>query len=302
MKYSLSKTQATTIIKKIRAEIYRYFKANKLEYAIFGKSEGLDSSVVAGLLSDIPGVKPIGVLMPAESNPDATRIGRLVLDHYKIPYILVDLTNEFHRVASALYEMDGVGDQLIKILKTYRATKTIQSLPHKKARALGNVKARLRMITLYHIAQLTGGLVISTDNYSEYWMGFWTLNGDVGDFAPIQQIFKGIELYPIAKALGVPKASLVAEPTDGLDIIPGGIDQDQLKLPYKDLDQVIIELLRRKFDKTGDLTIVKTVSMATGISEPLVQHVAQKLSSSAYKRRVPIHVRRERIGLQELPK
>lgn len=297
MKYSLTSPQAKTVIKKIRRQIHQYFHRHQLTYAIFGKSEGIDSSVIAGLLSDIPEVKPIGVLMPAESQPDVTRIGKKVLDHFHIPYLKIDLTSQFHQLASAFYQFEGINDQLISVLKKYQDPKTIASLPHKKSRTLGNIKVRLRMITLYHIAQLTSGVVISTDNYSEYWMGFWTLNGDVGDLAPIQQVFKGLELYPLAKALGVPRESLEAVPTDGLDVIPGGTDQDQLKLPYPELDRVIIELLKHRFDQTYDPHIFKAVSITSGNSKKEVQEVAQRLKDFAYKRQVPIQFNRTDIGL-----
>lgn len=49
----------------------------------------------------------------------------------------------------------------------------------------GNIQARLRMIYLYNLASIHKGLVLSTDNQTEYQLGFWTIHGDVGDFNPI---------------------------------------------------------------------------------------------------------------------
>jgi len=243
MKYQLTIEQAHETIRRIRQIIQQYFRENGLTYAIFGKSEGLDSSVIAGLLSNLEGIKPIGVIMPCESDPEAERIAKLVLEHFNIPWIRVDLTQEFHFLMGRLYSMEEVHGQLANVLKHYGDSHLLKAMPHRKPWAAGNIKARLRMITLYHIAQLTGGIVISTDNLSEFWMGFWTLNGDVGDLAPIQQVWKGLEEYTIAKALGAPEESINAVPTDGLDITPGGSDEDQLGLPYRDLDRVIIALL-----------------------------------------------------------
>ncbi|MBF0395162.1 MAG: NAD(+) synthase, partial [Desulfobacterales bacterium] len=243
MYYNLTHDEAKKVINNIRSLIQKYFKENGLTYAIFGKSEGLDSSVIAGLLSNLDGVKPIGVIMPCESNVDAEKIARIVLEHFNIPFIKVDLTKEYHFLLGHLYSSEGIHGQLSAILKQYNDNNSLKELPNKKARAIGNIKARLRMINLYHIAQLTGGIVLSTDNLSELWMGFWTLNGDVGDLAPIQHLWKGLEEYTIAEVLGIPKESIEAVPTDGLDIIPGGTDQDQLGLPYHDLDKVIIALL-----------------------------------------------------------
>ncbi len=117
MAYILSENKANKIIKNIRARIIDYFKENEISYAVFGKSEGLDSSVIAGLLSGIEEIKPIGVIMPCESDPNAERIGGLVLDHFKIPRIRVDLTREFHSIMGLFYSADGIYDQLANILK-----------------------------------------------------------------------------------------------------------------------------------------------------------------------------------------
>ena len=306
MKNKITPKKANEVIKKIRQIIQLYFKENGLTYAIFGKSEGLDSSVIAGLLSNLENVKPVGVIMPCESDPEAERIGKLVLDHFKIPKLRVDLTQEYHFLMGRLYSMEGVYGQLSNILKNYEDYELLNTLPQRKQRAAGNIKARLRMITLYHIAQLTGGIVVSTDNFSELWMGFWTLNGDVGDIAPIQQIWKGLEEYSIAEALGVPDESLNAVPTDGLDVIPGGTDEDQLGLPYSDLDRVIIALLQFKFDgaiKSSDEEIdslSKRLSDQLGYDPAKITHVARQMAKTHYKRNWPKMLTRSEIGLPDI--
>jgi len=160
--YKLNRQQAIQSVERIRNAIQTYFRENNLTYAIFGKSEGLDSSVIAGLLSGLEGIKPIGVLMPCESNPEVERIARLVLDHFEIPWIRVDLTSEFHALMARYYSAGAVQDQLIKIVRDYGNDHLLSYMIQRKARAAGNIKVRLRMITLYHIAQLTGGLVVST--------------------------------------------------------------------------------------------------------------------------------------------
>src|SRR5690242_4613685 len=119
MTYQFTHEQALDCITKIRSCIQTYFRENNLSYAIFGKSEGLDSSVIAGLLSDLEGVKPIGVLMPCESKPEVEHIARLVLDHFKIPSIKVDLTYEYHALLARYYSSGAVQDQLTKVVEHY---------------------------------------------------------------------------------------------------------------------------------------------------------------------------------------
>jgi nicotinamide-nucleotide amidase len=306
MAYKLNSEQAIESIRRIRQAIEAYFYENNLTYAIFGKSEGLDSSVIAGLLSGLDGVKPIGVLMPCESDPDVERMGRLVLDHFRIPWIKVDLTPEYHALMTRYYSAGSVQDQLIKIVRDYGEDRLLKRMIQCKGRAAGNIKVRLRMITLYHIAQLTGGLVVSTDNLSEFWMGFWTLNGDVGDYSPIQNVWKGLEEHVIAEALGVPEKSLRAVPTDGLDVIPGGTDEDQLGLPYHELDRVIMRLLQKKFDGTRQCApteldaLIGGIAKETGLTADRVAHVACLLAGSHFKRHRPCVITREEAGLPDL--
>lgn len=305
-KYILTAEDAHETTRKIRQLIQHYFRENGLSYAIFGKSEGLDSSVISGLLSNLEGVKPIGVIMPCESDPEAERIAKLVLEHFQIPWIHVDLSQEFHFLIGHLYSNNGVHGQLTDILKQYEDSDILTSLPHRKARASGNIKARLRMITLYHIAQLTGGIVISTDNFSELWMGFWTLNGDVGDLAPIQHIWKGLEEYTIAEVLGVPKESMEAIPTDGLDVIPAGTDEDQLGLPYHDLDRVIISLLQnkyydnRKWEDDDTMSISNRLSKQLGYDPEKIANVARQMTNTHYKRNWPRVINRSETGLPDI--
>lgn len=304
MTYHLTREQADECIKRIRSAIQLYFRDNNLTYAIFGKSEGLDSSVIAGLLSDLDGVRPIGVLMPCESKPEVERIARLVLEHFKIPSIKVDLTPEFHSLMTRYYSSGAVQDQLTQIVEDYGDKQLLKRMVHWKARASGNIRVRLRMITLYHIAQLTGGLVVSTDNLSELWMGFWTLNGDVGDLSPIQYVWKGLEEYVVAEALGVPEESLRAVPTDGLDVIPGGTDEDQLGLPYDQLDKVIVRLLQNKFEGAGDHSqaeskmLMERIAIETGLATDKVAHVANRMAVTRFKRQWPAVVTREDTGLR----
>lgn len=304
--HKLTKTKAKEVIKNIREKIQHYFKQNNLTYAIFGKSEGLDSSVIAGLLSNLPGIKPIGVIIPCESDPEAERIGKLVLNHFSIPFIKVDVTKDFHHIMGNFYFADGMYGQLSEILKQDNDFTTIKKIPHIKAKAAGNIKARLRMIVLYHLAQLTSGLVVSTDNLSELYMGFWTINGDVGDISPIQHIFKGLEEYTIAEVLGVPNESLNAVPTDGLEILPGGTDEDQLGLLYHDLDQVIIALLQNSFDGSQKWKADKLICLAdklstqTGYKSDKIIHVANQMAVTNFKRHWPRVFKRSELNLPEI--
>ncbi|MCH2057748.1 MAG: ammonia-dependent NAD(+) synthetase [Thalassotalea sp.] len=123
----------------------------------------------------------------------------------------------------------------------------------------GNVKARTRMVTQYHIAGILGGLVIGTDHSAENITGFFTKWGDGAcDLVPLFGLSKR-QVRQIAKHLGAPAILVEKAPTADLeDLNPGLKDEDALGLSYDELDdflegksvtneveQAIIEIFQR---------------------------------------------------------
>ncbi|MDZ4217133.1 MAG: NAD(+) synthase, partial [Candidatus Gracilibacteria bacterium] len=162
----------------------------------------------------------------------------------------------------------------------------------------GNVKARLRMaLGTYYVANMVNGLVLSTDNYSEYWMGFWTLHGDVGDFGMIQELWKGDELIQIAEYLDIPREILAAAPTDGLGVQPGG-DEAQLGAPYPIVDRVLKDLLGKGIDLNGDEKQLDKLPQIDGIESELVKKIAKRALNNAFKRRHSVNLSRKDLGLE----
>ena len=111
----------------------------------------------------------------------------------------------------------------------------------------GNIKARLRMITLYDIASRTKGIVMDTDNLTEHFLGFWTIHGDDGDFNPIGGLWKH-EVYGLAKWMKenvykdskALEASIAITPTDGNGVKAGGdLAQIAPGKTYDDVDEIL---------------------------------------------------------------
>ena len=128
---------------------------------------------------------------------------------------IIDLTDEY-------FALQDIDDNEGEIENDH-----LNSIPFKIR--MGNIKARLRMIYLYNLASKSNGLVLSTDNFTEYMLGFWTLHGDVGDFGIIQKVLKGLELYDIARYLDVPQEIIDAKPDDGLGIAGGDEDRGRAR-------------------------------------------------------------------------
>jgi NAD+ synthase len=105
--------------------------------------------------------------------------------------------------------------------------------------AFANSRSRLRMMTLYQIAQSHNGLVVGTGNRVEdFGVGFFTKYGDGGvDISPIGDCLK-TEVWDMGRELGLPQEIIDAPPTDGL-WADDRTDEDQLGMTYPELEHAM---------------------------------------------------------------
>ena len=124
---------------------------------------------------------------------------------------------------------------------------------------LGNIMARLRMITLFDYAKQQSALVVGTENKSEHYLGYYTRFGDeASDIEPLRNLYK-TEVYRLAEHLGIPKEIREAAPTAGL--WPEQTDEGQFGFTYKTADEILYglyeagqssqELVKRGMDKNA---------------------------------------------------
>jgi len=120
--------------------------------------------------------------------------------------------------------------------------------------AYANSRARLRMMTLYQIAQSQRGIVAGTGNRVEdFGVGFFTKYGDGGvDISPIGDCMK-TEVWDMGRELGLLQAIIDAPPTDGL-WEDGRTDEDQLGMTYPDLERMMsLDFLKRAKGVDSDM-------------------------------------------------
>lgn len=257
----------------IRENLRQYLAEYSLQALIVGISGGIDSALTAAIVSEVcktTGIPLLGRSITIETNSKEERerakaVGMAYCDDFRE----VDLTSLYRNVRDAVEE----------------EKRTPESREDKVRR--GNIKARLRMIYLYNLAQTHRGMVLSTDNRTEYMLGFWTLHGDVGDYAPLFGLWK-TEVYALARALLATeephscRAKALRDcieclPTDGLGITSTDVEQLGAK-DYSEVDATLIHY--RQNPHLGN------------DSEVIRRHLA-----SGYKRKNPYVITRDMLGL-----
>ena len=183
--------------------------------AVVGISGGTDSSVIAAPCCAAYGKEnDAGVLMPNGVQPD--------IDYSNG---IVDFLGIRHYVFNIQGGTDGILDEMARVgIDASRQTKV-------------NLPSRIRMATLYAIAQsVDGGIVINTSNLSEDWVGYCTIYGDsAGAFSPIG-MYTTEEVIAIGYELGLPERFLIKPPSDGLT---GLTDEDNLGFTYHAVNEYV---------------------------------------------------------------
>lgn len=280
-------------------ETANYVTSNGLKAMVLGISGGIDSTVVAAICHEVSkktGIPLIGRSLPIKNKEDEFDVSKLVgeafCDDFKV------------------CEMRGMMERFEAGVKYFENPNLMTPI------AWGNIQARLRMIYLYNLASIYKGLVMSTDNQTEYQLGFWTIHGDVGDFDPIQDLWK-TEVYELAKwvynyyftkysievtydnregvaeyvkMLDAIKQSSALTPTDGLGISNSDLEQIGAK-SYYDVDRVLQTLVCKaspENDKFQD-------SLEKELGAEVIGKIIKRHLASEFKRKkAPIYIAREK--------
>jgi NAD+ synthase len=220
---------------RITAWIRDYATNAGVKSLVVGISGGIDSAVVSALCAGT-GLSVFAVTMPIRQRPDlhdlSMRQGAWLTERFdNVRHEIIDLTSTF--------------DEFEKNMLTYDSLL-----------GFANSRSRLRMVTLYQIAQTVGGIVVGTGNKVEdFGVGFYTKYGDGGvDISPIADCYK-TEVWQMGRELGVLDDIINAAPTDGL-WDDGRTDQDQLGgLSYAELEVAMQQSL-------GELPINNSIELA----------------------------------------
>ena len=180
---------------------------------VLGLSGGIDSSVLAALGREALGRDGVlGVIMPCHSIGQDEDDARLLASAIDVKFERVELSAVFDSLCA------GIGGKLDPL-------------------TCSNLKARLRMVTLYAFAQSRNFLVCGTSNRSEYETGYFTKYGDSGvDLMPLADFLKR-EIRTMARELNVPERIITKAPSAGL--YEGQTDEGDMGFTYDVLDEYL---------------------------------------------------------------
>lgn len=216
-----------TIVEWLRGRL----KAAGSKGFVVGLSGGIDSAVVVRLCQMAAPGAVVGVVMPCHSDARDESDAMLVANHFKVPAVRVDLAPSFDMLTGALQDAIGKLPSDISPAIPNGSTDIKARVP------LANVKPRLRMATLYYVANTLNYLVAGTGNRSELTIGYFTKYGDGGvDLLPIGNLLKS-DVRAAARELGVPSSVIAKAPSAGLWL--GQTDEDEMGFTYADLENYL---------------------------------------------------------------
>jgi len=239
---------------KIIAFIRSYFKDSGFSKGIIGLSGGVDSSLVAYLAAEALGKdNVIGVLMPYKtSRDDSFEHGKLVAENLGVKYYVREITP----MVDAYFETyDPEADKLRK----------------------GNIKARMRMCTIYDLAAQERALVLGTGNRTELLLGYVTQFGDGAcALEPLGCLYK-TEVWKLAAMVGVPQK--IVEKTPTADLWEGQTDEGELGVSYQQADEILYSIVEE------NKSIQQLVNM--GFENHDVIHIIDIMNRNRFKQTVP---------------
>ena len=195
---------------------------------VVGVSGGIDSAVTSTLCAKTC-LKTIAVSMPIRQNKDQHNLSLLQLKW---------LEDNFDNIETQVINLDDIFNSFDHTMKSFN-----------NELAFANSRSRLRMVTLYQIAQSKKGIVVGTGNKVEdFGVGFFTKYGDGAvDISPIADCTK-TEVWEMGTYLSIMENIINAKPTDGL-WNDSRNDEQQLGLTYKQIEEAMDNTESKHYEK-----------------------------------------------------
>ena len=207
---------------------------------IFGLSGGIDSAVIAYLCHNAIKEKTLALIMPdSKISPESETSDAIkIVDELGLDYKLLDI-NSIHKEFSMILEPND--------------------------RALGNLRARIRMNVLYYYANLKNLVALGSSDKSEFKIGYFTKFGDgAADVLPIVSLYK-TQVRELARHLGINESIITKKSSPHL--WPNHEAEHEIGLEYEQIDVILYCILDKKLSLEDtankihmDIEVVKKIS------------------------------------------
>ncbi|MCS7099507.1 MAG: NAD+ synthase [Sulfolobales archaeon] len=223
---------------------------------VLGLSGGTDSSVLAALAVEALSADRVAVLFmyDKESSLSSERDAELLASLLNLKLLKLDLTTGVEFVLKLLGDSYEVAPRVAK----------------------GNVKARLRMVVLYYLANKTNSLVLGSSDRSEWLIGYFTKWGDgAADLYPLINLYK-TQVRLLGDYLGLPER--ICWKPSSPDLWPGHRAVDELGVEYDVIDSVLHLYVDRGLG-------AEEVSKIARVDLNTVKNIISRIPASEHKRR-----------------
>jgi len=240
----------SSIADRIQNGLQQKIEETNTKGVILGLSGGIDSAVIAYLCNNIVKEKTLALIMPdSKISPESETSDAIkIIDTLGMDYKLLDI-NSIHKEFSMVLEP---GD-----------------------RALGNLRARIRMNILYYYANLKNLVVLGSSDKSEFNIGYFTKFGDgAADVLPIVSLYK-TQVRELARHLEIDEKIIAKKSSPHL--WPNHEAEHEIGVDYEEIDIILYCLLELKLP-------IDEVIKVSEIDEKKVQKVYQLYKKSAHKR------------------
>ena len=230
---------------------------------VLGLSGGIDSALSAYIAKEALGHNNVyAIMMPYRlSSQDSLDDARRVVEDTHINAEVVDISAPADAYINARGDIDKV--------------------------RMGNIFARMRMITLFDYSSAYNALVLGTSNKTELLLGYGTWYGDMAScINPIGDLYKA-QVRQLAEYFKVPESIIAKKPS--ADLWAGQNDEAELGFSYNDADVILYHLY--------DLRYSEDEVVSLGFDKALVRAIVKRVMRNQFKRLPPVIAK---VGLRTI--
>ena len=230
---------------------------------VLGLSGGIDSALSAYIAKEALGHNNVyAIMMPYRlSSQDSLDDARRVVEDTHINAEVVDISAPADAYINARGDIDKV--------------------------RMGNIFARMRMITLFDYSSAYNALVLGTSNKTELLLGYGTWYGDMAScINPIGDLYKA-QVRQLAEYFKVPESIIIKKPS--ADLWVGQNDEAELGFSYNDADVILYHLY--------DLRYSEDEVVSLGFDKALVRAIVKRVMRNQFKRLPPVIAK---VGLRTI--